>query len=323
MRPRGESTYFLAVNRNKRGLGLDLATEEGRAAPTRWRRRADVLVENFTPGTMEHFGLGYEEMAGANPGLIYASVTGFGRGAGARLPGYDFLIQAVGGLMSITGEPDGAPTKVGVALVDVLAGQHARRRRPRRPLRPGAHRPGPAGRGQPARQPAGGPGQPGFGVPERGRGAGPAGQRAPEHRAYETVPTRDRPIAIAVGNDRQWQRLSAVLHDMVGASPLDEDPRFKTNPDRVRHAPALAEALAARMRLHPADLWVETLTAAGVPCGLVSNVEEAFALAGSLGIEAVVRQPRPDGTVVASVANPVTFSRTPVSYRLAPPPPPD
>jgi crotonobetainyl-CoA:carnitine CoA-transferase CaiB-like acyl-CoA transferase len=120
----GESTYFLSVNRNKRGVALDLGSPDGRAAAHALAARADVLVENFAPGTMERFGLGYDDLARVNPRLVYASVTGFGAGAGADRPGYDFLIQAVGGLMSITGEPDGGPTKVGVALVDVLAGQN-------------------------------------------------------------------------------------------------------------------------------------------------------------------------------------------------------
>src|SRR5262245_7117983 len=120
----GESTYFLAINRNKRSLALDLSTAEGRAAARALVHRCDVLVENFAPGTMERFGLGYADLAADQPGLVYASVTGFGRAGGATRPGYDFLIQAVGGLMSITGEPHGGPTKVGVALVDVLAGQN-------------------------------------------------------------------------------------------------------------------------------------------------------------------------------------------------------
>ena len=120
-----ESTYFLSVNRNKRSIALDLRSPEGIAAAKELVARADVLVENFRPGTMERLGLGYEDTRRLNPGLVYCSISGFGSGAGADRPGYDFVVQAVGGLMSITGEPGGSPMKVGVALVDVLAGLHA------------------------------------------------------------------------------------------------------------------------------------------------------------------------------------------------------
>jgi len=313
----GESTYFLSVNRNKRGVALDLGTPDGRDAARALAARADVLVENFAPGTMDRFGLGYDELAAVNPRLIYASVTGFGAGNPDR-PGYDFLIQAVGGLMSITGEPDGGPTKVGVALVDVLAGQNlatgvlaALYERER------------SGRGQRVEVNLLGSLLAGLvnqasAYLNAGVVPGRLGNEHPSIAPYQTIPAADRPIAVAVGNDRQWQRMAEVLDGLGSLPPLAADPRFLSNPARVRHRRDLAEELAARTRSRPAEFWVERLGAAGVPCGLVNTIDEAFALAESLGLGPVVRQGRGD-IEVASVANPVALSRTPVSYRLPPP----
>jgi crotonobetainyl-CoA:carnitine CoA-transferase CaiB-like acyl-CoA transferase len=307
----GESTYYLAVNRNKHGMVLDLSTPDGQAAARELVSRADILVENFAPGTMERFGLGYSQLAPAHPRLIYASVTGFGRGAGAALPGYDFLVQAVGGLMSITGTPGGEPTKVGVAVVDVLAGQN---------LLAGVlaalyHR---ERTGQGQRVDVDLLGSLLFGLVNQasaylnaGVVPGRLGNTHPSIAPYQTLRTADRTIAVAVGNDRQFQRLAAVLE-------LSDDERFATNPARVRHAEALTAALEARLEAQPAEYWVARLTAAGVPCGLVNDVAGAFALAEQLGLDPAVRLDRPH-TTVRSVANPVRLSATPVSYRLPPP----
>jgi crotonobetainyl-CoA:carnitine CoA-transferase CaiB-like acyl-CoA transferase len=266
----GESTYFLSVNRNKRGLALDLGTPDGRDAARSLAGRADVLVENFAPGTMDRFGLGYDELAAVNPRLIYASVTGFGAGNPDR-PGYDFLIQAVGGLMSITGEPDGEPTKVGVALVDVLAGQNlaagvlaALYERER------------SGRGQRVEVNLLGSLLAGLvnqasAYLNAGVVPGRLGNEHPSIAPYQTIPAADRPIAVAVGNDRQWQRMAEVLDGLASLPPLAADPRFLSNPDRVRHRRELADELAVRTRLRPAEFWVERLGAAGVPCGLVNT----------------------------------------------------
>lgn len=303
----GTSTYYLAVNRNKRGLTLDLSTSEGQAAARELIARADVLVENFAPGTMERFGLGYAQLATQYPRLIYASVTGFGRGTGATLPGYDFLVQAVGGLMSITGTPDGDPTKVGVAVVDVLAGQN---------LVAGVlaalyHR---ERTGQGQRVDVDLLGSLLFALVNQasaylnaGVVPGRLGNAHPSIAPYRTLRAADRTLAVAVGNDRQFQRLCAV----VG---LGEDPRFATNPSRVRNSDALTAALEARLATQSAEYWVQALTEAGVPCGLVNDIAGAFALAESLGLDPVVRLQR-----MASVANPVRLSGTPVSYRLPPP----
>jgi crotonobetainyl-CoA:carnitine CoA-transferase CaiB-like acyl-CoA transferase len=308
--PDGGSTYYLAVNRNKRGITLDLSTPDGVATARALALRSDVLVENFAPGTMERFGLGYDQLAEENPRLVYASVTGFGRGAGAALPGYDFLIQAVGGLMSITGEPTGTATKVGVALVDVLAGQnlvagilaalYARER---------------SGRGQ--RVDVGlltsllsGMVNQASAYLNGGAVPGRLGNRHPSIAPYETLHTADRPIAIAIGNDGQFGRLCAAL----SVARLPADPRFADNPSRVRHRDALAAALEEVLETRPAAHWITTLSAAGIPCGPVNDIAEAFAFAEQLGLQPVVRQ-----GPLRSVTSPLRLSDTPVSYRLPPP----
>lgn len=270
-------------------------------------------MENFAPGVMERFGLGYDRLAVDNPGLVYASVTGFGRGAGANQPGYDFLVQAVGGLMSITGDPGGEPTKVGVALVDVLAGQqlaigvlaalHARTR---------------AGRGQRVEVSLLGSLLTGLVNQASGQlnaGAAPTrlGNAHPSIVPYQTLRTADRPIAVAVGNDRQFARLAAVVD-------LDADERFTTNHSRVRHRDALVARLEERLITRPSAHWLAALAAVGVPCGPVNSVAEGLALASELGLHPVVSQAYEDLDMpVHTVANPVGLSRTPPSYRLPPP----
>jgi crotonobetainyl-CoA:carnitine CoA-transferase CaiB-like acyl-CoA transferase len=303
--PDGSSTYYLSVNRNKRGITLDLGTEDGRAAARELARRADVVVENFAPGTMERFGLGYATLAETNPGLIYASLTGFG--PDSTLPGYDFLIQAVGGLMSVTGDPDGEPTKVGVALVDVLAGKDlatgilaalvARYR---------------TGRGQRVEVNLLGSllaalVNQASGYLNAGVVPGRMGNRHPSITPYETLPTADQPLAVAIGNDTQFARLAAVV-----GLPVDE--RFATNASRVAHRTALVAELGDRLRGRPGAEWVRLLTAVGVPCGLVNTVAGGFDLAARVGLDVVVRL-----AGAASVASPIGLSQTPVEYRLPPP----
>jgi len=310
--PDGRSTYFLAVNRNKRSVTLDLSTREGQAAGRELALRADVLVENFAPGTMERFGLGYDDLAGANPRLVFASVTGFGRGAGARRPGYDFLIQAVGGLMSVTGEPAGPPLKVGVALVDVLAGQNlvagvlaALYDRER------------TGRGQRVdvdllSSLLSGLVNQASAHLNAGVTPEPMGNAHPSIAPYQTLRTADRPIAVAVGNDAQFARFAGVVDPTGG---LAADRRFVANPVRVRHAAALTAFLEDRLTREPAAVWVSRLEAVGVPCGLVNTVPEGFALAESLGLAPVVDLPGG----VRGVACPIRLSRTGPTYRLPPP----
>lgn len=306
----GESTYFLGVNRNKRSAALDLRTDEGRAHAFALAARADVVVENFAPGAMERFGLGYADIRAANPSVVYASITGFGRGEGAGLPGYDLLVQAVGGLMSVTGPGPGEPTKVGVALVDVITGLHAafgitaalRHREA-------------TGEGQRVEvnllssllsalvNQASGYVAGGV-VPQI------MGNRHPSIAPYEVFHTADRPLVLAVGNDGQFAKLCGVL----GRPEWAADERYAANPSRVAHRAELFADLDAVLRTRPADAWFAQLSAAGVPAGPINDVAGAVALAESLGLAPVA-----DAGGVPTVAHPVAFSATPASYRLPPP----
>jgi crotonobetainyl-CoA:carnitine CoA-transferase CaiB-like acyl-CoA transferase len=304
------STYYLAVNRNKRSVALDLKTDDGRRAARALARRADVLVENFKAGTLERLGLGYGELARDNPRLVWCSISGFGRGAGADLPGYDFLVQAMSGLMSITGPAGGEPTKVGVALVDVLTGLYAVGG-----VLAALHRRERSGRGQRVEVSLLGSALASLvnqassylctGEPPRAMG-----NRHPSITPYETLATADRPLVVAVGNDGQFARLCRVL----GVAGAAADPRFATNADRVANRDALVALLEEALAARGAADWVTALGGAGVPCGLVNDVGEAFALAERLGLHAVA-----DAGGVPQVADPIGLSATPASYRLAPP----
>jgi crotonobetainyl-CoA:carnitine CoA-transferase CaiB-like acyl-CoA transferase len=309
--PDGTSTYYQSVNRNKRSIVLDLADGEDRALAARLIERADVLIENFRPGTLERFGLGEQAMRAVNPRLVSCSLTGFGSGAGAALPGYDLLIQAVGGLMSVTGQADGPPTKVGVALVDVIAGLFAtvailaaltERER--------------SGLGQRAEVSLLGSllaalvnqasGFLGAGaIPER------MGNRHPSIAPYESFASADGEFVVAVGNDRQF---ASLCHEL-GATALAADARFATNSARVEHRAELVAALEPLFRARPAAALAQVLNAAGVPCGPVNDVSGAFALASSLGLPSVVEM----AAGVRQVASPIALSATPAAYRLPPP----
>ncbi|OLZ47236.1 CaiB/BaiF CoA transferase family protein [Amycolatopsis keratiniphila] len=311
----GQATYFQSVNRNKTSVALDLGDPDDLAKARALALEADVVVENFRPGVMERLGLGPEVLLAANPGLVLCSVTGFGSGGGAALPGYDLLIQAVGGLMSITGDPDGEPQKVGVALVDVLAGLFASvgilaalRHRDR------------TGQGQrveidllssllAALVNQGSAYTSGGTVPAR------MGNRHPSIAPYELVPCADHELALAVGNDRQF----AALCEVIGLPDLAEDSRFATNPARVAHRTELRALLEDHFGNRPAAGWAAELSAAGVPAGEVNDVAGAFALAERLGLSPTVDLPRPDGTSVRLTRNPIGLSATPPRYETAPP----
>jgi crotonobetainyl-CoA:carnitine CoA-transferase CaiB-like acyl-CoA transferase len=311
----GRATYFQSVNRNKRSVVLDLRSSDDLRQAFALARASDVVVENFRPGVMDRFGLGYEQLRTENPSLIYCAITAFGRGAGAELPGYDLLVQALGGLMSITGSPEGEPQKVGVAVVDVLAGLFATVGI----LAAVRHRDA-TGEGQlvevelltsllAALVNQGSAYTISGVVPER------LGNAHPSIAPYELLRAADRELVLAVGNDRQFEALCAV----IGAPALGDDPRFAHNSDRVRHRAELRAGLEDKLRARPAREWAERLTAARVPAGVVNDVGGAFALAQSLGLEPVVAIPREDGTAVRLTRNPVRLSRTPPKYESAPP----
>jgi crotonobetainyl-CoA:carnitine CoA-transferase CaiB-like acyl-CoA transferase len=312
---RGQATYFLSVNRNKRSAVLDLKADTDLTRARELALSADVLVENFRPGLMAGLGLAYEDLEPANPGLVYCSITGFGPGEGARLPGYDLLVQALGGLMSITGEADRDPQKVGVAVVDILTGLFATsgilaalRHRDR------------SGRGQKVEvsllasllgalvnqasaYTAGGV------VPER------MGNAHPSISPYELYDAADGQLVIAVGNDRQFR----ALCETIGRRELADDGRFATNTDRVANRVELREELDQALRSKPATHWSEALTEARVPAGPVNDVGAAFRLARELGLDPVVEIGDGDGPATPLTRNPITLSRTPASYRSAPP----
>lgn len=306
------SSYFEAANRSKKSIELDLGDPADLAVAKELAARCDVLVENFRTGSLERDGLGYDAVAAGNPGVVYASITGFGSREGAALAGYDFLVQAVGGLMSVTGPP-GEPTKVGVALVDVLTSKDAvvgilaaLRARDQR-----------GGRGQRvevnllssllasmANQASA--------FLATGEAPSSMGNRHPSIAPYETLRARDGQVAVCCGNDRQF----AVLAGVLGAPGLAEDPRFATNADRVAHRPALVAALETVLSTDTVDRWVELLAAAGLPAGRVGTVADGFALAERLGLAPTVEvgEGRPP-----QVRSPLTLSGTPVADYGPPP----
>ena len=324
----GQSTYFAGVNRGKRSVVCDLRDPEGIARATELARTADVVIENFKPGTMEKFGLGYDAVSAENPGVVYCSISGFGDAAGRDLPGYDLLVQAVGGLMSITGQSDetgGEPTKVGVALVDILTGlnsvigiQAALRARDGAADHPGT------GRGQHVKVTLLGSllsalANQASSTLETGVSPGRMGNAHPSISPYETLDAADQAIALAVGTDGQFARLC----DVLGVPELAADPRYASNPERVAHRAELRTALEAPLRTRPAAEWIEAFTAANIPAGRVNSIAQALELADSLGLDPVAETVAtgPDGEqhVLRSVATPILLSDTPARYETPPP----
>lgn len=307
----GDATYFLAVNRNKRSIALDLEDPGDRRAAAELAARADVLVDNFKPGGLERFELAPERLRECNPRLVHCSITGFGStGAAAAMPGYDPLIQALSGLMSITGPAAGEPSKVGVAVVDVIAGLGAAvsilaalaaRER--------------SGEGQRieidllssalaalANQ-ASGYLNAGV-VPQR------RGNVHPSIEPFATYATADGPLMICAGNDRQFAALAGAL----GLPELPGDDRFASNRDRVEHRDELRALLERRLASAGVAAWSERLRRAGVPAGPVNDVAGAFALAGELGLE-----PVDEHQGVRTVASPLGLRATPARTRRPPP----
>lgn len=311
----GEATYFQSTNRNKTSIAVDLTDPGDLATVRRLAIEADVVVENFRPGMMAQFGLDDDSLRPQNERLIYCSITGFGRGAGAALPGYDLLVQALGGLMSITGSPDGEPQKVGVAVVDVLAGLFATVGI----LAALAHRTE-TGTGQrvdidllssllaalvnqSSAYTSGGV------VPTR------MGNRHPSIAPYEVLHTKEGALVVAVGTDRQFAALCARL----GVPELPSDERFATNPARVQNRGQLRDLLERRLVRGSAAEWAAELTEARVPAGVINDIAAAFQLADDLGLQPIIGIQRDDGSEVRLPRNPIGLSETPPAYRSAPP----
>ena len=311
----GTSAYFHAANRNKRSIVLDLRDPAGRAAAVALAGRADIVLHNFRPGAAERMGLGYEELRAANPRLVYCAISGFGPAAGPDAIGNDFLLQAVGGLLSITGPATGTGVKVGFPVVDILTGCYAAIG----VLAAWGHRVR-TGEGQRvevdllssllaslANQASGH-----LNAGETGRAMG---TDHPSIAPYASFRAADRDLAIAATSERQFAALTRVL----GRADLVTDPRFARNADRVRHRENLRAAIETALALRPAADWLPLLRAAGVPAGIANSVPEAFALAREVGLTPEVWLPVAGGATVGSVAHPVRFSETPPTYRAAAP----
>jgi len=313
-----ESAYYLCANRSKRSITIDLASEEGIALAKRLLAECDVLVENFKVGSLAKLGLGYDQLREEFPGLIYCSVTGFGQtGPYAKRAGYDFLAQGMGGIMSITGTPGVEPVKVGVGIADVMTGMYASssilaalRHRDR------------TGEGQHIDvclldcQVAWLVNE-GTNYLVGGEVPKPLGNAHPNIVPYQVFPTADGHIILACGNDGQFQRWC----DVAGAEDLKTDPRYATNPLRIRNRDTLCPAIEPYMQTKTTDQWVAELEAAGVPCGPVNTIDRVFEDPQVQARGMKVDLPHPvagDGTVPL-IANPVKFSGTPVHYRHAPP----
>jgi crotonobetainyl-CoA:carnitine CoA-transferase CaiB-like acyl-CoA transferase len=308
----GVSTYFLGVNRNKRSVALDLRDPADAALARELAGRADVLLENFKPGGLDRFGLGYDDVAAANPGIVYASISGFGSGGGRSLPGYDLIVQAISGLMSLTGDPDGPPYRAGISVFDVMTGLHATIG-----VLAALHHRGISGCGQHVEVNLLSSALSGLVNQSSAVVAGGVvpfrmGNSHPSLFPYDALPAADRELIITAGNDRQFRKLCEVL----GVPDLVDDPRFRGNQERTANREELRALLVERLRTRTADAWFRELIAAGVPCGPINTVDGGVAFAERVGLDPVVRI-GPDA--VPSVRHPITFSETPARYTLPPP----
>lgn len=314
----GESAYFLSINRNKRSITVNLKHREGRAIIEGLIERSDVLVENFRPGTMARLGLSYEEVAKRNPRLIYASISGFGHAGEERFsrqPGYDLLIQGLGGIASLTGEPDGPPMKNGVSIADLVAGLYAVQG-----ILLALYAREKTGRGQ----------QIDISMLDAqvslltyqaaiafmtGESPGRMGNRHPTIVPYETFRVADGYFNLAIGNDRLWQRFCAA----IGREDLSSDPDFSTNADRVRNRDRLVPILEGIMARRTCAEWTAILDDAGVPGGPILSVGEVLDHPQVRAREMVVEVEHPTLGSLPLTGIPVKLSETPGSIRRPPP----
>jgi crotonobetainyl-CoA:carnitine CoA-transferase CaiB-like acyl-CoA transferase len=311
-----ESAYFVGVNRNKRSVTLDIARPEGQAIARRLIAQCDILVENFKVGALAKYGLGYADLHAAFPGLIYCSITGFGQtGPYAPRPGYDSLIQAMGGVMSLTGEPDGLPQKVGVPVADLFAGLYgcigilaALRHRDA------------IGQGQQidigmldthvawlANQ--------GMNYLATGVDQPRLGNQHPNIVPYQVFPTADGHIVLSIGNDPTFKRFCEAF----ALTHLLEDARFATNAARVQNRQLVTDTLTPVMQREHTTWWVDKLEALKIGCGPINKLSEVFADPHVIAREAVKEMAHSSGQMVKVIANPVRLSETPADYRIAPP----
>lgn len=311
----GDAAYYLAANRNKRSVAIDFAHPEGAELVRKLAAQCQIFVENFRPDSLRKYGLDYASIAAINPAIVYCSITGFGQtGPYAKRPGYDYIIQGMGGLMSLTGEPNGEPMKSAVAVADLFTGmyavttilaalRHAER----------------TGEGQQldvslldcqiamlAN----------LGANYLVSGATPQrlGNQHASIAPYQVLATKDGHIILAVGNDGQFRDFCRAAN-----ASLADDERFSTNEARVIHRQALTEALSEIMRSHTTSAWIAALEAADVPCGPINTLEQVYADPHVIARAAVETATRADGTAMKLAASPVRMSATPPVTRLAPP----
>ena len=312
----GEAAYFLSINRNKRSLAVDLKSPEGRAAVWKLALKADVLVENFRPGTAARLGFGFEEVSAANPGLVYASISGFGQtGPDAGRAGYDAIAQARSGIMSVTGEADGPTVRVGVSSADLTAGMWATIG-----ILAALHEKQRTGRGQwvdislldgsvawltyvSSGYFASGK------IPQR------YGSAHPTIAPYQAFASSDGYVMVAVGNDGLWRRYAGA----IGRPELADDDRFTTNAERVRHRDVLIPLLAHIMATRTTKDWVDALNSAGVPVGPIQTVDEALADPQVLARGMVAEVQHPTAGALNLVNCPIHLTRTPAQVRTPPP----
>ena len=309
----GISTYYLGINRNKKSIALDLRNPDDAEVARELATRADVMIENFKPGGLRRFGLDYETLSAANPGLVYASINGFGSSErGAAIPGYDLMIQALSGLMSLTGPEDGPAYRAGISVFDVMAGLHATIG-----ILAALNERHETGQGQAieisllssalsglvnhsSAWTAGGT------IPYR------MGNAHPSLFPYEPLPTADGELVIIAGNDSQFRKLCEVL----GTQELIDDPRFTRNQDRTANRNELEPYLVAALAKRTSAEWFDALLAAGVPCAPIQTIDDGFRYAEEVGLNPIVEVGEEK---LPMARNPITFSRTPARYDLAPP----
>ncbi|MGB0625947.1 MAG: CaiB/BaiF CoA transferase family protein [Alphaproteobacteria bacterium] len=312
-----ESAYFMSANRNKRSVEVDLTSETGQALVRELAMKADVLVENFKTGNLAKYGLGYDDLKDANPKLVYCSITGFGQtGPYATRPGYDFLIQGMGGIMSITGEAEGEPQKVGVPIADIMSGMFA----------------AVAVNGALRHAAVTGQGQyidigmldtqvawlvnQGMNFLHSGQ-AERLGNAHPNIVPYQVFATADGHIVVAVGNDNQFRTFAGIL----GEPELADQPLFATNDSRVRNRQEVVAHIQAIMQTKPSAYWLAELEANKIGCGPINTLDQVFEDPHVKAREMVVNIPHPlagpDGAQL--IASPLRLSETPVEYRHHPP----
>jgi crotonobetainyl-CoA:carnitine CoA-transferase CaiB-like acyl-CoA transferase len=311
----GESAYFLSVNRNKRSIGVDLKDEIGLERVKTLAAEADVLIENWRRGALEKLGLGYNALREENPDLIYCSITGFGPGPDENRPGYDFLVQARGGIMGITGQPGGEPTKVGVAISDIVCGLFASNA-----ILAALYRRSATGEGTRIEVPLfestlGWLANRGQEYLVSGEDTGLIGNAHPSIVPYQTFHASDKPLVVAVGINTQFANLCRA----IGRPELAEDERYATNPDRVSNREALISELQQEFSKRTADEWADEIRAAGIPSGPVNTLADVFSDEHVLGSGMLQDLDHPSAGHLKMLASPLIVEGEHLPIRHAPP----